>query len=580
MNLINRRVMFFLTGVSVALGIASCKKTDNHYEKLINTPEIYTRLGLDYSRLANGIPRQYHIGDTLQINGRFNAAVSQVSVQIGGLSAAVISIDKKDSIANVDNVSYYSSMETIRIALTGDMGTGRLAVSVNCREVALEGPLLYLLPKGSPPPITDTLVWRQLLNFKAYGSVTTNEALTDSFFTNPVFYPSMSGTGNIFFSVKSKIQLLHPNRTIDQVVDLQGRSDAYGAFSIVKMYNGAVDPQDHNLYFSALTSDQFHTPGTPGSVPDADSNWIFRICKLDLQTHQLRVINRTIVPIYRGKLAAIGSSNQIQAFFTGQGEVSQVNMLPFAKTWVDNAGNIFFIPIGFSNSDFDVTGKVKYYPRLYNTVYTISWSSFFGKITPDGQVQYLMRSRLDWPGNGVIRNAVLSLDPLKDIMFTASNVGGRIQILEYDLNSRSLVDKLFPTTDGAGATGPFSLLDPITPASSGAINYSGYGGDPGRYMPLPGNSKGFLYDLQNIVYNFSTHQAYKYAPVIVDSIMYLAPPGTSYDILESRRQDLPSTILNFDSEGNIYKLAPFYIYIGGGLFNVYYDVRRTYILKH
>lgn len=579
MNLNSTGLMAFLIGAAVLFCAAACKKSDNYYRKLTNTPEIYTRLGQDYSRQVNGITRQYHTGDTLLINGRFDATASEMSVQIGGINAAIISIDKKDSIAYSDNVSYYLSVETIRVALTGEMGTGRLPVSVNCRGFALDGPLLYLLPKGSLPPVTDTLVWRQLLSFKAYGNPVTSVALTDSFFSNPVFYPSLSGTGNIFFSVKSKIRLLHADGSIAPVTDLQGQSDTYGTFSIVKMYNGIVDQQEHTLFFSALTSDQYQTPGTTGSTPDADSNWIFRYCKLDLQTHQLQVINRTIVPIYRTKLAAIGSSTQIQAFFTGQGQVSQVNLLPFAKAWVDNAGNVFFIPIGFSTSDFDATGRVHYYPTIYSTSYGFSWSSFLGKITPDGQVQYLMRGRLDWPGDGVIRNAVLSLDPAKDIMFTASNVSGRVQIIEYDLNSRSVVNKLFPTVPGAGATGPFNLLDPITPASAGAINYAGYGGDAGRYMPLPGNNRGFLYDLQNIVYDFSASQAYKYAPVIVDSIKYLAPPGVRYDILEGSRQDLPSIVLNFDRDGNIYKVAPFYILFDGG-YTFYYDVRRTYILKH
>lgn len=566
----------------VLLGIAACKKTDHYYGQLADTPEIYTRLGLDYSRLSNGITRQYHTGDTLKINGRFNAKVADVTVHIGGVTAPVIGISRQDSVTQADKVAYYRTVETISVVLADSMGTGRLPLEVHCRGFAIDGPLLYLLPKGSLPPITDTLVWKQLLNFKTYSNVTSDPAMIDSFFANPVFYPSFSGTGNVFFSQKSKIQLLRPDGSIEPVIDLKGASDAKGEFGIVKMYNGAVDQQERYLYFSALTTDQYKTPGTPGTATDADSNWIFRYCRLNLQTGELQVINRTLFPFYKSKVDAMGTAAQLQTLFTGEGPASEVNMMPFAKVWADNAGDVYFIPAGISTGTFDfnnATGRASYYPVLYNSSFVATWYSFLGKITPDGQVHYLFKNRLDWPGDGLIKSYVLALDPVKGLLYTGPNVSGKVEMIVYDLHIGSVVTELHPTVPGAGATGPFNLLDPMTPAIGGAINYGGLGGDLGPYMPLPGNSTGFLYDLQNVAYDFTASQAYLYGPAMVDSVRYLAPEGASYDPFVGNRQDLPSATLNFDSEGNIYKVTPFYIRYGAN-FSFYYDVRRTYILKH
>ncbi|WP_143306485.1 hypothetical protein [Chitinophaga vietnamensis] len=555
-----------------------CKKTDNYYGQLSNTPEIYTSLKLDYSRDDRGVGRQYHVGDTLRINGRFNAAPSQVNVQIGKGDATVIGIDRTDSITNADQVTYNKSVETIRIVLTAAMGTGRLSVKVNCRGYTLEGPLLFLVPKGNLPPVTDTLVWKQQLCFQAFSNIASNP-LIDSFLAHPVFYPSYSGTGNVFFSKKSKIQLLRPDGNIVPVTDLQNLSDARGPFSIIKMYNGAVDQQEHTLYFSALTSDHYKTPGTPGPAADADSNWIFRYCKLDMQTKLLQVVNRTIVPIYQNSVNALGSSIQLQTLYTGEGQASQVNLLPFSQAWADNQGDVYFTPIGlvFNRWGFDATGRVSAYPQVYNgTLYLLNGYNYLGKITPDGKVQYLMKTRNDWPGGGAIKNTILSLDPVKGIMFTKASIGGNLQITLYDLNSRSIISQLYPTIMGGGPTGPFNLLDAMTPASN--ATYSALGGENGRLAPLPGSANRFLDDLAGIVYDFTGQQAYYYAPVIKDSIGFRAPAG-AYDQFTGTREDLPAILLNYDQQGNLYRIAPFYKVLLPA-YAFYYDVRRTYALKH
>ncbi|MEC5144172.1 hypothetical protein UNH65_10880 [Chitinophaga sp. 180180018-2] len=570
-------ILFIIT---VLLSGAGCRKADKYYNELVAVPEIYTSLGLDYSRFGNGASRQYHVGDTLLINGRFGADSSQLSVTIGGVKAIVASVGKKDSITNSNNVSYYNTIETIRVPLTEAMGQGGLSVQANCRGFVLNGPVLFLVPKGSLPAISGPLVWKQLLTFQAFGNVAASAALTDSFLANPVFYPSCSGTGNVFFSKKSKIQLLHKDGSVEPFTDLQNLKDNYGDFSIVKMYNGAVDQQEHFLYFSALTADRYKTPGTPGSGADADSNIIFRYCKLDLQSKQLVVVNRTLVPSFINKVTTLGNILQIQSLFTAEGPVSQVNLLPFTKAWADNDGNLYFIPSGFLTSpyDYDQSGKARYYPTMYNTSYALSWYTHLGKITPDGKVQYLLKKYQDWPGVGALRCNILSLDVQKGILYTIVVVSGRAQIWMYDLNNRAVITSLFPSVPGAGAIAPFRLLDPITPAFGGAITYSGLIGEQGRLLPLPGSANRFLYDLQNVVYDFSASETYKYAPAMVDSISQRVPTGGFYDQFNSNRVDLLSTILNFDSEGNLYKIAPFYTVFGSN-YSFYYDVRRTYILK-
>lgn len=572
-------------GILIALFLVfllgeACKKTDSYYHQLADTPEIYTALNLDYSTDRRGDTRQYHVGDTLRINGRFNADPAQIKVQIGGANAPVIDVLKTDKIVNQNQVTSYNTVETIRVVLSDAMGTGRLPVKLNCRGYDLTGPPVFLIPKGNVAPVSDTLVWKEFFHFPAYSNYQTLPNLVDSFMSNPVFYPSYSGNGNIFFSVKTRIQLLHPDGTISPVTDLQNLSDAQGSFRIVKMYNGAVDQQEHTLYFSAMTSDSYKSPGTNGGAIDADSNWIFRFCKLDLQSKQLQVMNRTIFPFYKKNYNALGTPPQIQAAYAGEGQVSQVNMLPFSAVWANDRGEVYFTPVGvaLSDWDFNITGKASMYPPIF--VYYGSISSYsrnyFGKITPDGQVQYLMKTKSDWPGDGLnayLRSRILSLDPVKGIMFTSLRLNNYQTVL-YDLNSRSTMAKLFPTTPGAGAVGPFSLLDPMSPAG-----YTAGADENGSYLSLPGPSARYLFDYANIVYDFTANQAYRYAPVIIDSAKYLIPSDVyDGDKVPSSpgRADLPAAVLNYDQQGNLYKIAYFY----RKQTQVFYDIRRTYILKH
>jgi hypothetical protein len=83
----------------------------------------------------------------------------------------------------------------------------------------------------------------------------------------------------------------------------------------------------------------------------------------------------------------------------------------------------------------------------------------------------------------------------------------------------------------------------------------------------------------NVVYDFSTSQAYHYAPAIIDTFKNIVHTPAIYTGLLGTQQDVPSTMLNFDQQGNLYRVNPFYK-INGAAPVTYYDVRRTYIKQH
>ncbi|WP_143306626.1 hypothetical protein [Chitinophaga vietnamensis] len=258
----------------------ACKKVDDHAAMVNSQPWLADNFS---SRRLNWVyPASLAVGDTAVLVGRLFPYQAGTTIEVGGIPVKIIDTMKIAPIYT--SYQQQPQVDVIRFLITKDMGVGaRRPVSVTANGVTIDGPPLNITYFQAGTARTDTTLWADpLVNWVPdnVNQLSQNNSLL-------VRSIHSDGDGNIWFDNPYGIYEV-ANAQVKKVLKPgDALTDAGNtAFKLLTVLGSAVSYDGNTLYFSAETSE---------NNADTVANYIFRICKMDVNTRQLSTISRTLV---------------------------------------------------------------------------------------------------------------------------------------------------------------------------------------------------------------------------------------------------------------------------------------------
>lgn len=493
-----KQIYCSLTVLALLTILAGCKKAENYYQKLDAQPEVRRNYGAVYG-----------VGDTLTLTGRLNPQ-NNLQIRVGGIIAKIESITRQP-VPRENNIM--DTLERAKVVITKEMGIGvDRKVEVTSGGTTVQGPSIQIVES------IESGVLPAPLQLMKHADLTTG--------TIPLF--CQNGKGSIYLYQPNKaVVRIGKSGASTSLFNGESLTDQFGQFSIITFNSGGVDPQEQNLYFSAVTSD--------GNADNA-GNTIFRLCRYNLQNNTLTTMNRSVYP-------NTASQRILSVFSPYEGTIGAVKIFAVAGIYPDSKGNVFL---------------------------NVATTSGYVRLSANGQVKYLFRAGATSPaiynpatGSNYSTDEVLRLLP--GVLLTSGTAAFRAilpdenliymrigafasNIRQIDMSNAVEVYGFTPTYVPAIHQGGIPFISGTFDILTGGYETSNPPGLFG-YLPLPGAKVLILYyqDLNSRSYpalgtlNFTERVGRRYAPGKLVKNGFVM---TSAD-----------RMLNYDEEGMIYMTA-------------------------
>ncbi len=256
------RLTQFVVFSAAIVAFSACRKVDNHYKEVANTPFAEA----EYGQTAL-------VGDTVTIRGKLFINEGGY-VQAGAVKAVLV--NKKVSVG-ADGVE----QDEVGFALTKDIGIGAVAIKVVTKGVTLNLPSITIRQYAGIPQHTDTTLYvEQLAQFTP-----ANLNIFQTNYLNLLVNSSIDANGNIWFDNSLGIykvtgavtaEILHAGSTL---------TDDSGPFIINRILGSVISYDGTTLTFSADIRDN----------ADTVANYVFKLCQLNLITNKVTTLNRSMV---------------------------------------------------------------------------------------------------------------------------------------------------------------------------------------------------------------------------------------------------------------------------------------------
>ncbi|RPD42654.1 hypothetical protein [Chitinophaga barathri] len=488
----------------VLLLAASCKKADRAYDKLLDIPELELGSGFIYKG-------SYLVGDTMVMYGRLNPSKSDFKVRIGNAAAPMLAWRNipKDSLG-VGGSIFANGLDEVKLKITSAMGAGEeRQVHITSGGLTIEGPAVDIL-LTSP----DTTSFNYALRLGLYYYMP--EAGTKLFYC-------VNGKGSIYLYESGIIKAIRNRRASAIVTDF---TDQYGSFTIHTLYGGGADFHERYVYFSALTEE---------NSTEAASNHIFRLCRYDMETQELKALNRTLIP-KDPNMATLE-----RAFLPYEGNISAAKLQAVTGIFPDSSGNVVLAMQHFIHQPTPLNNRL----------------NIIANLRADGALKYQFKNQ-DYnfqyydPASGGLKNTrnvpgvsiagdKYRISPNEKLLYQISPVGWTNSGYKmYDLITGDLLNSFTPKEETGNwvLEGPFSSL--TFRDQHGFSNFYSHFPLPGKRLLLLLNRFQYLSEHRTTVLNFSSHTASPYAPLLDEGGLF---DNGSY---------IEDPVLNYDEQGHLY----------------------------
>jgi hypothetical protein len=503
------KTSFYLLIFLVA-SFAGCKKADQFYETLQALPQI------DY-RVEHAYKSSYLVGDTMRVSGRLQPQ-NGLKIMVGGIEAPIV---KTDSVPYTIATGLVF-LDRVSIVIKETMIGKARQVELVSGEHRVAGAPIDVYPAVEPGAFTKSLTSATLKTFSN---------------ANNVFFHCQNGKGDVYYYAPSSRDIRHIKKDgSEEVIYDLSRSIETGSNSlVVLLLAGGVDADSKHLFFSAGVS-------TGG----------YRLCKIDLATKQLSILNR---------------SNTVTNPY--EGRVGTVNMI-VTGIYPDKQGNAY-LAIGMGNDALIANDGQPFMPDAlaYYKVADSSVSYIFSTLgvdagLPAGTPVVPVRS-------GSFFTFRISAEEGIAYFIGRNNNTISFTIEVFDLETRT---NLYAFSTNNSNPGTLTFMD-VAGALPRLQLLLGLGYQPEAafgFMPMPGRKlQTLLYQYisgavigqgtENIasrcgfprwvVFDFNQERTYAYAPGRFEQGGQLFQPVSSLTPRVSKEDQL----LNYDEEGNLYATA-------------------------
>lgn len=410
----------------------ACRKVDEHKTLVESQPWLADEypLGGKYGIYEWKYPSVMVVGDTAILIGKLFSGQPGSEIRIGGVLARLV--DNFEVDPNKQYTTYgipLEKMDVVRFIVTKEMGVGlNRPVTITANGVSISGIPVAVQEFAATAGKTDTtLVVEKLAHWlPAYANVFSSKgyALVRSVHCDK--------TGNIWFDNKLGInevtggQVTNVLKAGDQLKDDKG-----DAFTLKQILGSAVSFDGSTLFFSM--------EDTEPSV-DTVTNYIFRLCKMEVATRTITTINRSLVLKGRAPVREDGSPYQ--------GSVDHLKIVAmFLNTDVEN--NLYYTnyyapgDMDFGHADWESgisNGKASS-EAFGNNLMMICRLDVGGKVKAMMSAPYFPDyvPAYPTPGEHVVSSMYL-LDPSGRYLFGFANFADfRTNTLQYDVQQENVI---------------------------------------------------------------------------------------------------------------------------------------------
>jgi hypothetical protein len=273
--------------VSAVLGLLgffifpACKKVDEHSQLVASQPWLADNFSS--TRLPGWYyPTNVSVGDTVTLVGRLFPYQQGSVITVGNIPVKII--DTAEIPPNYTTYNQQAPVDVVRFLITEDMGAGpNRPVTVTANGITIQGHTINIAYYSASAARTDTTLWVDQIAawLPDYATAYNNNG-------NGLFRSAhVVATGDIYFDNPDGIYKL----SAGQVTNIlrSGNSftdDNNSQFSIKAVLGSAITYDGATLYFSGEVSE---------NTTDTVQNYLFRVCKMDMNTKKVTTINRTLV---------------------------------------------------------------------------------------------------------------------------------------------------------------------------------------------------------------------------------------------------------------------------------------------
>lgn len=394
-----------ILAICLLLGTQACKKVAEKDAFLRGIPSITTSATLIKTD-GNYLPYTYPYikstkstalpGDTITIVGYLGGLSANPVVKVGGITAPLFNKLQYDN--KVAGTGETGKLDFMQLIITTTMGTGEsvpVTVAINGRTI--NAPAIKIGQFTNIPSATDTaLVVQQVAEWAPANTALYNGG-------NLWASGTVTQNGNIYFLNNLGVFRTSISGVTEQVLaNGTGVTPQSGAaFNIFNIMGMTVDIDDKILYFSASTTE-------PG--PDNSKYYFTRLCRMDLASKQITVLNRSVF-------------QRLMSFYQRAANLTDVLYDP-TLNYLPAQGSVSDVKMALTNLKLSVDGTLYAINNVYNT-----------NITPKSTVNLPMFKDPAYYAQRDSINATTWYNSLKADGTVSSPMGSFIQIRGGNIKS-------------------------------------------------------------------------------------------------------------------------------------------------
>ncbi|TDW96826.1 hypothetical protein [Dinghuibacter silviterrae] len=255
---------FIITFAAFCLIITACHKVDQHYDLVNNQPWVTTS------------GTTFYVGDTMTMQGKMFLDKGGY-IRVDTVSPVFVSKIKVPG-------PTADSLDQVRFLITKNMGIGKnIPVTVTANGITIQAPAITIHAFSGLLERTDTTLWvDQVASWQP-----TNPADYQTQSAPLIMGASVDAAGDVYFDNPLGIFAIKGGAAQAVIQGGTQLSDASGSFTIRHILGSAISYDGQTLGFSAEVKDNTDTAG----------NYVFRFCTMNLNTHTVTTLNRTLEPM-------------------------------------------------------------------------------------------------------------------------------------------------------------------------------------------------------------------------------------------------------------------------------------------
>ncbi|RBL89299.1 hypothetical protein DF182_22520 [Chitinophaga flava] len=485
----------------------ACRKVDEHKTLVESQPWLADHYSLSgrYGISQWNYPSTWVVGDTGILIGKFFLEKPGSEIRVGGVPVKLVDHIQLDPNNQYTTDIHLETVDVARFIITKEMGIGPgRPITITANGITINGAPLSIQDFAESVGRTDTT----LLVDKLAHWVPANASVLNQ--KGYAFVRSIhcDRNGNIWFDNQLSINEV-TNGQVNSILNAGDKlTDANGVTMTIKEVLGSAISFDGNTLFFSIED------GEPSA--DAADNYIFRLCKMDVPTKNITMLNRTLVQKkvapFKGDASPFQGSvdrMKIVAMYLNtdlRDNLTYTNYYAPPSTTDNHAGWKSDISSGTINMEV-TRGNLVLISRL----------DVAGKVTPLMNAPYFGSNRPAITGPGIhVASSFCFVDPSGKYVYGMANVESwRTLIVKYDVQQEDIIASArsidgifaFHSYDSAQATrgaGPMDL---------GVIDWSSMGYYFNSSMVISDGSILAVYGGSLYNYDFEQRTVYCYAGV-------------------------------------------------------------------